>query len=482
MTATLTTPRRTRRAPVLAVEPTVARSAVTDIAILGFFAFFYGNVFVVASQFYGVPTAVASSAALLLALPFARRVILDGEPLVLTTTFGAVLLYLVAMLASAAASANTEATLPLVANFVMEGFVLYLLVSGAASTTTRCRQIMWVIVAAAVAMSALAVFQELTKSYDNSFGGFGQVSAGGFEVKEEGSLVGQLRPRLAGPIGEQNRFAQVLLVAAPFAFFGARATTSSRVRRAGYVSAAVIIGGVLVTYSRGAAVALGGLVLLLAVHRVVKLRHVAAMVLVTALAIAVVAPDYTVRLASLANVTAVNDPTSREADGAIRGRAGEVLAAWNTFTAHPIVGVGPGRYFREYSKIEANKLPFRHLDTERRAHNLYAEILADLGLIGFGAFVLANGITISLLVRARRRWAGIDTARESLAAGALFGLYAYLLTGFFLQLSYQRYYWALLALCNGVAWSLGPESERRRSLSRAVRGRGRERPETRQLA
>jgi O-antigen ligase len=175
---------------------------------------------------------------------------------------------------------------------------------------------------------------------------------------------------------------------------------------------------------------------------------------------------------SAAAAVHAGDPTTRAADGAIRGRTVELQAAWNTFVGHPVVGVGPGRFFREYSQIEANKLSgAKHLDTERRAHNLYAELLADMGLVGFGAFAVANGLTIGLLVKARRRWRGVNLQREYLAAAALFALYSYLLTAFFLQLSYQRYYWGLLAMCNGVAFSLLPmgTSARRAGAPRAAR-------------
>ncbi len=38
--------------------------------------------------------------------------------------------------------------------------------------------------------------------------------------------------------------------------------------------------------------------------------------------------------------------------------------------------------------------------------------------------------------------------------GLMFALYSYLITAFFLQLSYQRYLWAMVALANGVIWCL----------------------------
>lgn len=101
-----------------------------------------------------------------------------------------------------------------------------------------------------------------------------------------------------------------------------------------------------------------------------------------------------------------------------------------------------------------NELGIRTVDTNRRAHNLYLELAADQGLIGLAVFGGLVGTTMVGLLRARRRWRGIDHAKEMLAGAYLFSMYAYLLTGAFLQLSYQRYFWALLALANGAIWSL----------------------------
>ncbi len=86
--------------------------------------------------------------------------------------------------------------------------------------------IVGVLVIAGVFMAALSVFQELTQAHDNNFFGFAQVSEGGFDVGEGDDAV--VRQRLAGPIGEQNRYAQVLLMVVPLAYFAGASLRSRR--------------------------------------------------------------------------------------------------------------------------------------------------------------------------------------------------------------------------------------------------------------
>ena len=51
-----------------------------EVAALAFFFLFYANLAVVASQFHGVPQAIASSIALLLLFPIGKYVVLERQP------------------------------------------------------------------------------------------------------------------------------------------------------------------------------------------------------------------------------------------------------------------------------------------------------------------------------------------------------------------------------------------------------------------
>ena len=99
-----------------------------------------------------------------------------------------------------------------------------------------------------------------------------------------------------------------------------------------------------------------------------------------------VAPDYITRLQSLSAV----DSASRRARArtrAVVGRRPRGSRRFNAFKDHPIVGVGPGQFFRRYSQEYGNQLNLRFLATNRQAHNLYLAIAADTGILGLATFL-----------------------------------------------------------------------------------------------
>jgi tetratricopeptide (TPR) repeat protein len=70
-------------------------------------------------------------------------------------------------------------------------------------------------------------------------------------------------------------------------------------------------------------------------------------------------------------------------------------AAWHDYRANPALGSGPGTYEQYWNEHR----PIQH--TVRDAHNLYLEVLAELGPIGLALLVLALGTPLVASVRAR---------------------------------------------------------------------------------
>jgi O-antigen ligase len=284
------------------------------------------------------------------------------------------------------------------------------------------------------------------------------VDVTGFDVGTGISGNG-LRPRLAGPIGEKNRYAQVLLVLLPLALSRLRAERRGSMRLLAGACAALILAGVVLSFSRGAGVALLIVLLAAGALRMISLRQTLAILAVVVGLAAVIAPDYIVRLQSLGGAdTALSQ--SSGVDGAIQGRATENIAALHVFRDHPVLGVGPGQFFNRYSAQYGNALDLRFLEQNRRAHNLYLEIAADTGLLGLAAFVGIVAVTMAQL----RRLSVLCRARApelaSLGQALLLALIAYMASGAFLQLAYQRYFWFLMALANAAVWLLRREAGR----------------------
>jgi hypothetical protein len=429
------------------------------LATLAFVVGFYLNAPVVLAGVAGLPTGNASAFALLLAVPVVLAVVVGRQPLVVTPALALMVAWLVVLVVSsiAAGADGGDAGPAAMTTFLSEGLVLYVLVVNAVRSPAMLRWAIWALLIAGGTMGAISVWQEATHAYHQTLLGFAQINDAAFKVGDtvNGKL---LRPRLSGPIGEQNRYGQILLVLVPLAVSRIRVEQRLVLRALAAALTVLILAGIVLSFSRGAAVALAVVAVAMVVIGFVRLRHL----LVTALALAVlvmsIVPDYALRVRSLGAADTATAVDSR-ADAAIRGRATENLAAFATFRDHPLLGAGPGGFFRRYSQEEANKLGLRFLGKNRRAHNMYLEIAADTGIVGLGAFLAIVAVTLAQLWRVARLWAALGREDLSVLAQAFFlALLAYLASAAFLQLSYQRYFWFLLALGNATAWMLRREA------------------------
>jgi O-antigen ligase len=320
------------------------------------------------------------------------------------------------------------------------------------------RRIVWVLLLAGTILAAVPLYQQVTNNFDNEFGGFGQTSERGFRTGEE-DLFGDVRqPRLAGAIGEQNRFAQVLLMLVPLGllrFWGRGHENSKALRLLALLATAVITAGVLLTFSRGAAVGLLIMVIVMVFMRLIKVYHLGAVLLV-AVVLLVMLPQYGTRLASLATLPSFFSPEENVDDGVFESRTTEMVAAILVFADHPLVGVGPGM-FKYYSAEYGNQVNPGVLEGTREAHNLYLGVAADHGFLGLLSFISIIAVTFYQLLR-NRAW--LTRNRPELAnlvnAFAL-AVVTYLATGLFLHLSYARYFWLMMALA-GAAGAIARKS------------------------
>jgi putative inorganic carbon (HCO3(-)) transporter len=211
---------------------------------------------------------------------------------------------------------------------------------------------------------------------------------------------------------------------------------------------------VVLTYSRGGAIGLGAVLLLLLLMRHLRLRHLAVIGICVAIVFATV-PSYKERLLSLGAVSALTaaDGGDERADGAIRSRATENLAAFLIFTDHPVIGVGPGLYntfYRAYAdRVQdySNQLDVRHKNRTRDAHNLYLGITAETGALGLACLLGLLFMTLRSLYRARQAALRAGVPRlANMADGFTAAIVSYMVTGVFLHLSFMRYFWLMMAL------------------------------------
>jgi hypothetical protein len=431
-------------------------AARPDAATLLVVAILYSNAASVAVRTYGVPYFFAAAFPVILVAPLAYHLIALRRPLVLPRATFFLLLLGLAYVAGTVLASDTLAALEGLLLFATSGVGLYLAVVNVVRDAHTLRRIVWVLLAIGAALGGLTVLQTVTGAYSNDFLGFAQVNWPG--IGTTGPVEGGGPPRAAGPIGEQNRYAQAMLVLVPL---GALVTLRMRPRVAQLAlggATALTFLGMVAAFSRGAALGVVGVLGLLVLYRYVRLRHLAIMAIGIVILFAAF-PRYAERLANLEALTQLEagagGATAGGDVGNLRSRATQMLAGVLMFVDHPLVGVGPGMYDEHYQayadRVHVGLFDARVDPVTRQAHSLYAEVAAEGGSLGLIAFFGLVAVTARDLHRARSRWLNRRPELADLATGFILALGAYLGTGVFLHLSYERYYWILIALAAATA-------------------------------
>ena len=409
------------------------------------------NLPAIAVQYYGVPSIVAGGASSILFVPVAATVLRGRPLLVRTAALPWMFVYLLALIVSTIASTETSEATANTIVFVEEGAILYLLLTSAIRTEVDVRRVIWTVVLAGGLLGAISVSQEARHAYGDNYFGLAQTQTGAIRVTGGSSAD---RPRLAGPIGETNRYAQVMLILLPLAMYLVGVERRRAPRLLALACSLAILAAIALTFSRGAIIVLAVLVVVMCVAGRLRWRTLIGAGIGLSLIASAAVPGFAERVDSLRGIAGLIDTgdSTNSPDGAIVGRATSNLAAVGTFIDHPIIGVGPGIYFLDYSRLYANRLGLRYFAENRRAHNMYLEIAADTGLFGLGAFLAICSATLLALRRAQQIAARRkDRAGADLASALFFAMLAFLGTGVFLHLSYERYFWFLIALANVVA-------------------------------
>jgi O-antigen ligase len=244
----------------------------------------------------------------------------------------------------------------------------------------------------------------------------------------------------------------VLIVLIPLGLFRIWGERKTLLKVAAAVATTFIALGAMLTFSRGAALALAIVIVLMTLLRYIRPSQLLAVVLAAAVLFAA-QPTYFERILTLAAIegaTGTAGATENE-DASIRKRANETIAALLVFADHPVLGVGRG-LFPVYYGDYADEVGIISESEGRQAHNLYTGMAAEVGIIGFLCFMGIFGVTLLDLERVRRRWKTLRPDVAQMATAFILAVLAYLTSGMFLHLAYERYLWILLALAASTAW------------------------------
>jgi O-antigen ligase len=331
---------------------------------------------------------------------------------------------------------------------ITKALVIYALVVLLAGSPTQVRQGAWTLVAAAVLVGALGVFQVIAGSYDQTFAGLARV-----DYAQIYGLV--FEPRIAGPVGDPNFFAQMLIPAVPIGLLLANSASRVRERVAAFGCVGVVTAAVIMTYSRGGALALGVVLVLWLLGQGASGRRLAVGAAPIVLLVLLLPSDFARRLTTFRQFLPGSGDVLR-LDSSFEQRRVLVTAAWHMFLDRPLTGVGAGNYtvhYRPYTEETGSVvLEYEDFDQPHYPHNLYLEIAAETGLPGLIVFAAALLTSVVYLRRARVAFGGAgDWSSASLATGVQLGLIGYLVSCLFLHGHFPRSLWLLFgfstALC-----------------------------------
>ena len=428
-----------------------------DVVTVAVFFFIYSNIAVVAKHFHGVPNALALAPCFLLIFPLMnyffvkREKILIDYPLLLMLGFLFVLLLSTFLFAK-----DFELALDGITGYLFEGLFLYFLIVNVVRNIEVFKRVIWVLLLTGSLLGALTLYQEVTHSYDTTFGGLAQRD----DVTEKST---DSINRAGGPVGEKNRYAQIMLVLLPLGLFRFWSERSRLLKILSLLSTGLILSGVLLTFSRGAFLATIGLLVIMVFMRYIKVYQLA---IITAAFVALTifaAPQYFGRMNTIRGAKGViAKDAAVKADAPTRGRITEMLASLYVFFDYPILGVGPSQYSKIYSVkyMNISEIAFRRITKPRRAHSLYTELAAETGIVGLTIFM---AIVFSIMYKLRkmeRHFYGSRPDLSKLAASLLLSILVYLGSAVFLHLAYQRYYWLLLGLAGAGIQIFASEIEK----------------------
>lgn len=322
--------------------------------------------------------------------------------------------------------------LDVIQNLLIGSLILFVV-----QNTSSLKNAVWAIILAGLLMASVSVLQNLTKTYDNSYFGFGGWEYSGY--------VG--RPRMTGPYETPNPYAQVLAVIFILALDRALNELKSAWRLIAIACAGLTALALIFTDSRG-----GFLNFVFTVFVFFLFNRPSVSTIFTTFAIGLLVlnflpANFTERLLTIFELNPFSSNTAQITDESFRGRTSENIAAWRMFLDNPAFGVGLNNY-SEYYLDYSRQIG---LDPRREARDpasLYLQLLANQGILGTIAFI---GIILLVFVKLYRSHKVLIQAKmrdEAFMTSALFAAMAgYMFMSIYKNSANTNVFWSLVALC-----------------------------------
>lgn len=257
--------------------------------------------------------------------------------------------------------------------------------------------------------------------------------------------------RAVGGVGDANFFAASQIISLPPVLLLAGRVTKRWQRLGLYATAAVVIGSVLGSLSRGGFIALLGILLVaMFVPSRALFRTRAqkiALVLIVLAGVGFVGGQSSSQLAP--RLESIFQPGQ---DRTGSGRLNQWLGAWTSIQERPLLGLGYGGFgpasndlMRRTPGVDFSDFELRPRGSE--AHSVYISTLAELGVPGLLLFLGLLGSTVRTYRRtARNALAAGDSAVARAANSLLLSLAGWAIASVFLSSEASRPLWILIGL------------------------------------
>lgn len=253
---------------------------------------------------------------------------------------------------------------------------------------------------------------------------------------------GLLRVAGAGSfLGEDGDFALAMGVALPFVYYLAWSGVKPAVRALCAAAALMFVWSIMATGSRGGAVALGAVVIVLIARSRTKLAASLVVIGVIATLWVLSPPAYRDRISTIA--------APQERDLTAQSRRISWMAAREMFINSPVTGVGAGNFMSAFVGRYGGAYSW-----SRTAHNVFYQAAAELGICGLLPFLAIVGCTLwrGVVLNSKLVQAGLGTTPIAAYAAALLpSVVAFAVAGSFQTPLYYPHIYLIAAL--GVALS-----------------------------
>jgi O-antigen ligase len=408
-----------RKKSVVANSDHVAATILKRGHAFSFAALFVFTIILYArpAEFY--PSALTNSLALIigaitLATFLATQVPLEGSLTARPVEVNLVLLFVVTALLSIPLAIDPAVALGDFSGTFIRGVLIFIVIVNVVRTEARLKALLFVAIATAIFLSVGAI---------NDYR-LGLMLIEGYRASGRGT----------GIFGNTNDMALFLVTILPIsiAFFFGSLTLAKKVIHA--ACAAMMIFGILLSYSRGAFLGMVVVFVFFALKIGKRSRfEIAAVVVALTGAIILLAPSgYGTRLLSIF-------VPGLDAEGSADSRRGELLRSLYVALRHPLLGIGMGNYQPNMS--------YKGLVT----HNSYTQVASEMGmaaLVLYSMFIVKPLRKLSVI--ARETFGVRDQSHlYYLALGLQASLLVFMVSSFFLSVAYawNVYYLVGYAVC-----------------------------------